>query len=241
VIENLLISGGVAHDFGQSSATLAALLQEQNIRSTITTELESALAQLAGGKYALLTLNLLRWRMTNIDRYADQREQWAATLSAQAEAAIVAFLERGGSMLAMHCASICFDSWLQWRDILGASWSWEHSFHPPLGPANIRVMSDTHPIVAGLSDFVLDDEIYSRLILADDLAAPLLSAEPESGAATQPVLWTRRLGTGRIVYDALGHDSASMNHATHKTIIQRAAAWALDFSDAQVEAISCAI
>jgi type 1 glutamine amidotransferase len=35
------------------------------------------------------------------------------------------------------------------------------------------------------------------------------------------------VGQGRVVYDALGHDGASLNHPTHAQLLRDAAQWAL--------------
>ncbi|MFM8680364.1 MAG: ThuA domain-containing protein, partial [Alphaproteobacteria bacterium] len=77
------------------------------------------------------------------------------------------------------------------------------------------------PLLAGLPDFELRDEVYGDLELQPGLA-PLAHARA-AGGAWHPVLWEREVGRGRVVYDALGHDVASLAHPVHRRIVLRAA------------------
>jgi type 1 glutamine amidotransferase len=41
------------------------------------------------------------------------------------------------------------------------------------------------------------------------------------------VLWARQWEGGRVLYDALGHNTQSLDHPVHRQLIARAAAWLL--------------
>ena len=77
-----------------------------------------------------------------------------------------------------------------------------------------------------MTEFVLNDEIYHGLTLEPDVE-PLLVGECAAGTGLQPVVWARDFGAGRVVYDALGHDAASVNHPQHRKLLQQAARWLL--------------
>ncbi len=233
--KNLIISGGIFHPFDETSAALAGLFDGLDIRSTITTDLEDALASL--GQYDLVTVNCLRWRMIQHDKYIPFREEWAMELSDEGRAALENHVTSGGGLLGLHTASICFDTWPGWKDLLGVAWNWEKSFHPDISDIQVGVAADAHPIVAGLEDFALHDEIYHYLTPAGDAPA-LLFATAGDGAddGVQPLMWARQVGAGRAVYDSLGHDAASINHPTHARILRRSALWALG-RDEEVGAI----
>lgn len=221
----VIVSGGVAHDFEASSAALAQVLTEASYDVEVTSDVEAALLDLADHPTPpLLVLNLLRWSM-NVARYAHLRERWSLTLTPAARAAVVTHLERGGGVLAMHGASICFDDWPQWQRILGGTWNWERSSHPPLDetPVTVRVDGAAHPVVAGVEDFPVIDEVYGFLDLQPDVRALMSSAH---GEAEHPLLWAREVLGGRVVYDALGHDARSYEAPAHRLIVQRAALWA---------------
>ena len=72
----------------------------------------------------------------------------------------------------------------------------------------------------------MNDEIYHCLKLEPDVM-PLLEGECAAGDGPQPIVWAREFGKGRVFYDALGHDAASVNHAQHRQLLQRAAQWLL--------------
>jgi type 1 glutamine amidotransferase len=221
----IIVSGGVAHDFEASSPALARVLGEVGFETEVTQDIEGALSGLTGAPTPpLLVINLLRWSM-NVERYAHLREQWSLSLDAAAREALLTHLARGGGVLAMHGASICFDDWAEWRSILGGTWDWDRSFHPPIAddPVKIHVVERTHPIVAGIDDFEIVDEVYGFLDLAPDVVGLLSSSH---GGTEHPLLWARDVLGGRIVYDALGHDTRSYDAPEHRLIVQRAALWA---------------
>jgi type 1 glutamine amidotransferase len=231
----VVVSGGVAHDFPATSAELVRVLAEAGVAATVEQDVEAALTGLptAGEPRPLLVLNLLRWRM-QVQRYAHLRDEWAISLSTAARQALSGHVHAGGGLLALHGASICFDDWPEWRDLLGGVWRWEASSHPPLdGPVDVRVVPGGHPIVAGVPDFRIVDEVYGFLDRTDDVAGLLFSPH---GGTDHPLLWARTVGRGRVVYDALGHHVPSYQVPEHRLVVRRAALWALGADDDQVAA-----
>jgi hypothetical protein len=234
-MRNLMVTGGsftgpAFHPFERTSALLSGFLDDLGIASTVTDDVEGGLAALDA--YDLLTWNALRWRMIG-DMFDADRETWGMSLSNAGRDALAAHLARGGGILALHTAAVCFDDWPGWGDIVGAHWNWERSSHPEPRPTKIAVSAVAHPIVAGLGDFEVTDELYSFLDYRPDVV-PLVTASRHG--ADQPLLWAREVGGGRVVYDALGHDERSLGHPTHRTILRRAALWALSRPDADVAA-----
>lgn len=216
---NVIVSGGVAHPFEATSAQLQDLLGEAGVTSTITDDVDAALAALPQTRPDLVTLNMLRWRM-DVERYSHLRDEYAISLSEGARAGLSGYVREGGALLALHGATICFDDWDEWQDILGAAWDWDTSFHPPVDRIEVEVVDREHELVAGLETFVVVDEAYGFLSQEPDLR-PLL-ATSHSGRS-HPLLWERDVGRGRVVYDALGHDERSFAHPTHREILRRAA------------------
>ncbi|WP_449063880.1 ThuA domain-containing protein [Planomonospora algeriensis] len=213
---NLILSGGPFHDFPATSAALAETLAEVGVESDVTDDITGGLAD--APEYALITVNALRCRMTP-DHLAPHRDRWGLELPPQARTALLDHLERGGGLLCMHAASICFDDWQGWPRVLGGRWEWPKSHHPPLGWTTVRVHGD-HPIVEGLRDFDLVDEVYSDLTILPDVT-------PLASSMGQPLVWARPVRRGRLVYDALGHDTRSYDNPVHRTLLRRAAQWLL--------------
>lgn len=234
-MRNLLVSGGVAHDFDVTSARLAQALEAVGIDSDIDDDPDVAFASLPRTDVDLLTVNALRWRMEDVERYASVREEWGLSLSARAREGVEAHLAAGRPLLAVHTATICFDDWDRWGGLVGGAWSWGRSSHPPLGgEVAVRVDSDAHPIVAGIEDFRIIDEVYGFLDRQPDVVGLLHSAH---GGEDHPLLWARTLPSGaRVVYDALGHDARSYDHPTHQLILRRIGAWLAGHDDDAVAA-----
>lgn len=224
VLRNLIVTGGMYHPFGDSAQALRDGLAVAGIESTVTDDMGQAWALLARDSFDLLTVYALRWTMPQ-DKFAQDRVRWAYQVPAEARQALQRHLQAGKGVLALHTAAICFDDWPQWREVVGAGWIWGDSHHPPLGPVQVRPTGRAHPIVDGLDAFSLVDEAYTRMDLLPGLD-PLMEVCADSQDSHSPCLWARQVGGGRVVYNALGHDRASLSHPVHQTILQRSALWA---------------
>ena len=226
-MEHVLIAGGIYHEFERTSAILAERFAALGLHTRVFPEPESALRAIAeSGACRLLTVNALRFSMTQHEKYAPLREQWAFQLSSDGRETLANYVRDGGSLLGLHTASICFDGWSDWGAILGAQWVWGESFHPPAGPVQVEAMGPTDPLTQGTQPFEVFDEVYHHLKV-DPQARPILQARTAPDGAYQPVMWTHRYGKGRVVYDSLGHGVDSINEPTHREILDRATAWLL--------------
>jgi type 1 glutamine amidotransferase len=219
----VIFSGGIAHPFADASAALGAILEDAGFAPVVSFDLDEVVERVAREPRALLVIYALRWSMTQHAKYLPDRERWSLSLPQAARDAIAGHVAAGGGLFGVHTASICFDDWPQWGDVLGGAWRWGRSHHPPLGPVTASVVAD-HPLTRGLSDFAVNDEAYSELDIRSGVA--VAATVQASGGAPQPALWSHHFGAGRVVYDSLGHDAASLNEPTHRQIIQRSARWA---------------
>lgn len=220
---NLILTGGLYHPFESACETLREALGEVGFQSDITTDIHAGLARLEAGQYDLLTVYALRWPMKDA-RFDADRERWGVELNDADKASIERHLQKGHGLLALHTASISFDDWPRWREIVGAGWIWGTSYHPAHGPVSVRMAPAAHPITAGLQGFDFNEEAYSRMDLVPGIEA-LATVQAASQETASPCLWAREVGPARVVYDALGHDSASFEQPTHRQIVQRSALW----------------
>lgn len=223
---NLIISGGIFHPFDESSEALATILRDAGIESRVVNDVDAGLALLAGGNFDMLTINALRWGMMTADKYEPYRAEWAYHMPRASCDKLTGFVDSGGALLGIHTASICFDDWPEWGELLGGSWQWGISHHPPSGPVSVWPTGHTHAVTEGIQPFELSDEIYHQLALEADVE-PLLLGDCKACEGPQPVCWAREFGNGRVVYDALGHDAASLNHPQHRQLLGQAAHWLL--------------
>jgi type 1 glutamine amidotransferase len=223
MIRNLLLSGGVGHDFAATSAAIAATLRECGIETTIATEPAQALSELRRPEDAA---DRPRWHLLTVNALHGSRRNVPVWSLAPADAAVLEhFVTSGGGLLAIHTAVICFEGDPTWRRLCGAAWDWETSSHPPIDEVSVAVTEagSDHPITTQLDDFSVVDEVYTDLDREPGIVPLLTSAW--AGRA-HPLLWAREVGRGRVVTDLLGHGLESIEHPTHRTLLCRAAAWA---------------
>lgn len=226
----LLLSGGIRHDFAGNTPRVEAQLAAAGFQVQVTTDLAAGIRQLAREPVELIAVMALRWPMDNHPKYAPYREQHAFSMPADCQRTLSSHVHAGGGLLGIHTACLCFDDWPGWRDLLGGRWQWGRSHHPPPAMVRVRAVAE-HVLVDDLPPFDIVDEVYSALDLAPGIQ-PLLTAAVGNGE--EPVLWTHRFGQGRVVFDALGHDAASLDHPVHGRLLRRAASWAAGLGDDEV-------
>lgn len=134
-------------------------------------------------------------------------------------AAIRSWLEQGGKWLALHGTNSilrftetgvdCPDERSDVMEMLGT----QFKAHPPIGPFTVEVVDKDHEFTRGIDDFEVVDELYLSKTTAeiDTLMQTRFEGEatgfvdadwPET---VVPILYTRDIGEGRIVYNTLGH------------------------------------
>ncbi len=87
-MRNLILTGGIFHEFDLGAEALAKLLRPHGIESDVTGDLDAGLTDLANGRYQLLTMYCLRWGMMNSEKYAPYRAQWAFQITDAQQRAI---------------------------------------------------------------------------------------------------------------------------------------------------------
>ena len=227
---NLILTGGIQHDFAAAAIALARCLEPAGVTSTISEDFDGYWQRIAAGEFELVTIYALRWRMTQRAKYAPHRARWAYELPDLGRNALVTHVQRGGGLLGLHTAALCFDTWDAWPQLLGAGWQWDASHHPDVGPMQVESTAATHPITMGIKPFATVDETYHQLDVRT--AAPALLS-----SMNQPLLWAHEFGAGRVVYDALGHDAAAVTQQEHARVLRRCAAWLLRQPDQLVGAL----
>jgi len=136
------------------------------------------------------------------------------------ERALETFVDNGGGLVALHCASASFGSSQTWWRLIGAKFT---GHYKGLHKLDIKITDSKHPIMNGVEPFTIIDEEYNhnfakveRKVLAE------FKERPEgSKGKNNDVVWTRDVGKGRVVYSALGHGAdAWANPAWQKMVVQ---------------------
>lgn len=209
------------HPFADTSHALAGLLRDTGFDVVISGDVDEALADLAHADAAGLPSVLA----VNVGLPRDGRPSPGTP---DASAGLVRWLGSARPMLVTHSSSTSFVDLPAWEDGLGGRWVRGTSMHPDYGPAAVRLLHDSGPVVAGIPDFVLPDERYSYLSTCPDIT---VHATHRHDGRDHPLMWSLHRGTGtggrrgRTFYDALGHDAASYSSPEHRAILLRAIAW----------------
>ena len=64
---NLILTGGINHNFTDTAEALAEVLAAVGFDSTITDDMHAGFDQLANSRFDLVTIFTLRWRMLDDD------------------------------------------------------------------------------------------------------------------------------------------------------------------------------
>ena len=178
-------------------------------------------------------------------------------------AAIRAWIEGGGKWLALHGTNsilVFTESGLvdapndrsDVMEMLGT----QFKAHPPIGPFKVEVVNRDHEFTRGIDDFEVVDELYLSHTTAaietlmqthfEGEATGFVDAQWEKTAV--PILYTRDIGKGRIVYNTLGHcrghydlpgmadfyphpERCAWNYEVYYDLLRRGIAWAMRKGD----------
>jgi len=217
-MRQVILSGGIYHPFADCAQWMAERATGEPAFTSI--DVAAAIEALEPGD--LFTLYALRWRMLNDPKYQPYLNEWAFSMPPELAQKLEQFVHAGGSMLAMHTASICFDTWPEFSRLLGGHWQWGQTFHPPISLIAVEPIGQ-HPLLDGVAAFELEDEVYHNLEIEPD-SEPLLRARTKDGD-WQTVAWVHSFGDGQVIYNALGHDVDSLQQPMHARFLDNAFNW----------------
>ena len=200
-IDAHFIAAGKYHDIDYARLEVLKLLMEHpHIRTTVAADY-SGLERLDQCRFLVTyTCDLLPTK-----EQAQQLRSW---------------LEAGGKWLALHGTNSILvftesglvdapDDTTGLMEMLGT----QFKAHPPIGPFPVEVVNKDHELTRGIDDFEIVDELYLSETTApiDTLMQTTFEGEATGftkehwDKTTVPILYTRDIGKGRIVYNALGH------------------------------------
>jgi type 1 glutamine amidotransferase len=143
-------------------------------------------------------------------------------------AAIKEFVNAGNGFYALHnCSHISLSS-KDYREVMGGA----YIGHPPLRPFHVRASANQHPITAGMSPFIVNDEQH-YVAYDKDPKHIILEAENMDGLTfenlgTKSVSgWAYDFGQGRVVFTAVGHNIHAMWNPQYLEIQKRSIRWLL--------------
>ncbi len=137
--------------------------------------------------------------------------------------ALMAYLAKGKPLFIHHSGILSFDERKELNDIYDGRWIRGQTFHPPYHNFRVRVCGD-HPVLAGVNDFDIDDEMYCK-VLGPKRAQVLLKSTWEG--QEQPLAWATRYGNSKILFNSLGHDMKTYQCPEFQKLVTNGVAWLL--------------
>lgn len=191
----LILSGGQRNHHGYRDQTHYLQRVLENTGKFEVTIVEDA---------AILTTDALN-KYDAIIAMADRRDDEHALTREQQEA-LLKFVASGKGFVSIHGFCCARQDWLPgMRELLGGVLA--HFGQPDtrvrMGEYAVHIARE-HPVVEGISDFKLRDELYYYLQTVGELDAV---ATVKFQGRDWPVAWVRQYGKGRVFVTTLGHKS----------------------------------
>ena len=146
-------------------------------------------------------------------------------LPENAQENLLNFVRGGKGFFVQHLASASFPKWEEFGKLCGRKWVMGTSGHSPRSVFKAKVVNKQHPITAGLDDFEIDDELYSKLQGTGEINV-LVEGDSDFSKKAEPLVFTLNYGKGRVVHNAFGHDRKALMTPNVQKIIARGVEWA---------------
>ena len=137
---------------------------------------------------------------------------------------LLRFIREGGGLMYFHFTGGAFEDWPEYQQIAGRVWNPAFRGHDPYQEFTVRIIQKEHPIMQGISDFRVTDELYTCL---DGQREIEVLAEAKSSVDNQmyPMAFIFTEGKGRGFHTVLGHDAKAFASPELTTLLQNAALW----------------
>ena len=152
-------------------------------------------------------------------------ERWNPDL----EKAFLDFISGGKGFVNIHAGSSTLQDWPEFQQIAGGTWGLDVTGHGPIHTFKVSIDDKNHPVMRGLKDFYIKDELWNNTNFHPDIhvVCSAYSTPAKKGTdKNEPVVVTTEYGKGRGFYTVLGHNKASMQNSAWKTILLRGTEWA---------------
>ena len=212
----LIVLGGAYHDFEGFAATIGPVLGAAGHTVEATYNLDRLL-RLSGDHYDVVLM------YTCIGARRDEGGEAETELQRFADAQIaglVDWVQAGGSLLAVHAATVAGQTSSALRALMGGVFV----SHPPIFSFPVQPLFREHPITAGIEAFAVHDEFYKEL---HDETVDLHMVALDRGVA-YPMVWSKTEGQGRVAHIAMGHGQEVWGLEAYQRLMLQAITWLTD-------------
>lgn len=198
----LVLVGGEWHPFEQCAALITDLLE-------------------ATGRYTVQTTadrDVLKGRtLSRFDGLLVYTS--GGKLTTDQEAGLLAFVNKGGSFIGLHCAAASWAANKGYVDMLGGTFA----THSPYMEFPVNITKAQSPITARIQNFRTTDELYILDKFNPDNVRTLATATWKG--KEHPIAYTKTFGKGNVFFLALGHDENSLSHPEFRKMLCRGVDW----------------
>lgn len=212
-IKVLIVTGfdADAHKWEESAKLNQAILQKSERFDVSVSADKEVFASKELADYDVLVLNFGFWKESDP--------------SDEAKAGLLKYVKAGGNVVALHFACSAFQEWKEYGELLGRVWVKGVGGHGPYGKFTVNIKAADHPVTKGLEDFSTEDELYAMLS-GDAEIHVLATADSEWSKKTEPIVFAKSYGKGRVLQNVLGHGTDSKQNPVYQQLLRRCVEWA---------------
>ncbi len=214
----LVLTGRHNHNWRETNPVLVNILEEGGRFTVEVTEDPTQLTRETLAGYDVVVSNWCVWPEV-------EQRPWGK----QAEEAFLEFIRGGKGFALFHAASATMHTWPEFQAIIGSTWDLKQTGHGAIHAFEVKITDHDHPIMQGLTDFWITDELWHRTGKQPDirvLATAFSDAAKGGSGNDEPVVLCTQFGAGRGFNLVLGHDARTMGNPAWRTLMLRGTEWA---------------
>ena len=156
--------------------------------------------------------------MMNFKNYDPLKREEAAKKN------LVRFINEGGGLMYFHFTGGAFENWPEFVNVSGRVWNPSFRAHDPYQEFTVQITRKDHPIMKGINDFKITDELYTCLDGKREIEV-LAESKSSVDGKMYPMAFVFTEGKGRGFHTVLGHDGKAFESPELTPLLQNAAIW----------------
>ncbi|MGL6193768.1 MAG: ThuA domain-containing protein [Thermoguttaceae bacterium] len=137
---------------------------------------------------------------------------------------LVKFVNDGKGLMFFHFTAGAFQEWPEYEKIAGRIWNPSFRGHDPYQQFTVNVAKKDHPVMQGINDFHITDELYTCLDGAREIEV-VAEAKSAVDDKVYPMAFVFTQGKGRVFHTVLGHDQKAFESPELGQMLRNAALW----------------
>lgn len=148
------------------------------------------------------------------------------TITENEKKSYIELTNKGIPLLFLHHSIVSYQLWDEFEKIVGGKYVIKGEGVPTSELStfkhdeiiDVKVSDSTHPIVKGINDFQIIDEVYGNLKISDKVRSFLTTDHPLN---SKTIAWENSYNQSKIIYIQLGHDSKAYENPDFKKLVNQ--------------------